>query len=241
VDTTLEEEDDGTEEDDRPSTRAAPVSDHEAPDDQHIKALRDDPDALANILRELRQCQQDLAALRAKDRSARRRRAEKPLPTTEDLSLRESSGLESSPLDSSDDAGTRPRHSKHSGRSNKPRQILEPLADPEHLSDGLDPDFDSWEILMRRKLHRDDVQFPTEREKLEYILSRTKKRARQILAPRLKRHSLYKIKTVKEAFSVLRTALADVHPSPRRSRRLTSCTLRRRVITTPSLRNSHAY
>jgi len=54
ADMTLEEEDDeGTEEDDKPSTRTAPVSDHEAPDDQQIEALRDDP-VLAKILAELR-------------------------------------------------------------------------------------------------------------------------------------------------------------------------------------------
>jgi len=54
VDTTLEEEEDnkGTKEKDKPSARAVPASNPDL-DDQYIEALRDDPEALSNILAEL--------------------------------------------------------------------------------------------------------------------------------------------------------------------------------------------
>ena len=51
-----EDEDNEEEEEDEPSTHVVPVS------DQHDEALRDHP-VLVNILAELHQCQQDLAAL----------------------------------------------------------------------------------------------------------------------------------------------------------------------------------
>ena len=46
--------DEGTKEDEKPSIRAAPTNNYENPDDQLIKAIRDNLEALLKILAELR-------------------------------------------------------------------------------------------------------------------------------------------------------------------------------------------
>ncbi len=86
------------------------------------------------------------------------------------------------------------------GVPTKPRKKL--LPDPEVLTDGKKPDYDTWEIKMRAKLRHESFQYNTEELCIDYIFSRCSGRAADILAVGLE-PGLYMIATSEEAFETL--------------------------------------
>ncbi len=98
------------------------------------------------------------------------------------------------------------------GVPTKPRKKL--LPDPEVLTDGKKPDYDTWEIKMRAKLRHESFQYNTEELCIDYIFSRCSGRAADILAVGLE-PGLYMIATSEEAFETLGAQFRDRHREER--------------------------
>jgi hypothetical protein len=70
--------------------------------------------------------------------------------------------------------------------------------DPKELSDGVDPTFESWRILIRGKLRANADHFPTEEDKMEYVFGRTTGKAQKHLLPRFDKDSPTRFTTADE-------------------------------------------
>jgi hypothetical protein len=70
--------------------------------------------------------------------------------------------------------------------------------DPKELSDGVDPTFESWRILIKGKLRTNADHFPTEEDKMDYVFGRTTGRAQKHLLPRFDEDSPARFTTAEE-------------------------------------------
>ena len=85
-------------------------------------------------------------------------------------------------------------------------------ADPTPLSDGTDPTFTSWSILVLAKLRDNHDHFPSENSKLTYVYGRTAGDAQRHLEPRFEPGSRYPFQTVDEVIAFL----ASIYQNPLR-------------------------
>jgi hypothetical protein len=84
--------------------------------------------------------------------------------------------------------------------------------DPPLLSDGKDPTFTSWSILLRAKLRDNDDHFPSENSKLTYVYGRTTGAAQAYLEPRFEYGASNPFYTVDEVMA----HLAAIYQNPLR-------------------------
>ncbi len=120
-------------------------------------------------------------------------------PKVEDVSSRPVRPIQKCatlPVDTSDCDILIPRKQKAKARK--------PTKDPEMLSDGKIVTYEAWEVQMKNKLKRDHEEYPTEKEKVAFIFSRTTAKASEVL-PRSQ------IVTAKAAFKVLSAWFQDLH------------------------------
>jgi hypothetical protein len=75
--------------------------------------------------------------------------------------------------------------------------------DPKELSDGVDPTFESWRILMKGKLRTNADHFPTEEDKMDYVFGRTTGKAQKHLLPRFDEDSPTRFTTAEEMIQYL--------------------------------------
>ena len=116
-----------------------------------------------------------------------------PLPTTEQ------------------DHGTPESDSSYSTKRSKKRP------DPKELSDGEDPTFESWRILVRGILRANADHFPTEEDKMDYVFGRTTGKAQKHLLPRFDEDSPDRFITAEEMIQYL--ALRYINPNKVRDAR----------------------
>ncbi len=138
------------------------------------------------------------------------RNSEAPRPTVErrQTSTPHPRGSQTIPDEESDDFGSdqEPAKTKFA--------IRKVFPDPELLSDGKKVDFETWEFKIREKLRRDTGLFPTRKDKLGYLISRTEGRASKSLLMRLKPGPA-QIHTVDEAIKALEALFIDRHQRSR--------------------------
>jgi zinc knuckle protein len=77
------------------------------------------------------------------------------------------------------------------------------IPDPPLLSDGKDPDFDSWMMAMHRKMRASAAMLPTEDYRMIYVASRTTGDAERYLAPRLRANAVDPFTTAQQMFDHL--------------------------------------
>jgi hypothetical protein len=83
------------------------------------------------------------------------------------------------------------------------------LADPEPLSDGVEPTFDQWISRIKNKLSANADHYPTESLKIAYIENRTKGDAARHLEPRMRENHPERYQTAEEIFDHLREIYLD--------------------------------
>ena len=84
--------------------------------------------------------------------------------------------------------------------------------DPPYLSDGKEPTYTSWSILVQAKLQDNDDHFPSENSKLTYVYGRTTGAAQGYLEPRFEYGAPNPYTTVDEVM----TYLATIYLNPMR-------------------------
>jgi hypothetical protein len=85
-------------------------------------------------------------------------------------------------------------------------------ADPLPLSDGIDPTFTSWSILVRAKLRDNYDHFPSEDSKLTYVYGRTAGDAQRHLEPRFEPRARNPFRSIDEVIAFL----ASIYQNPLR-------------------------
>jgi hypothetical protein len=110
-------------------------------------------------------------------------------------------------------------------RSKAKKRSSKTLPDPDKLSDGKQPSFEGWSILMREKLRRDRHLFPSQRDKIGYIFARTDGKASEALIPRLK-PGAFRLKTADDAFQALANLFQDRHRKSRAKTKFRQLVLR---------------
>jgi hypothetical protein len=86
--------------------------------------------------------------------------------------------------------------------------------DPKELSDGVDPTFESWRILIKGKLRTNADHFPTEQDKMDYVFGRTAGKAQKHLLPRFDEDSPARFTTATEMIQ----HLAPLYVNPNKVR-----------------------
>ncbi len=149
------------------------------------------------------------AAQREEILSLREQLAELRLQYADVLIGRASQGARSPEGRAEEERISPPRTATTNGRPAVPKTSKrKPLADPTPLSDGKTPKYEAWETNMKAKLRKDSEDFPTIRDKLDYIFSRTAGKASDLLLPRLA-DGVAKVKTVDKMFQVLSDQFKD--------------------------------
>jgi zinc knuckle protein len=77
------------------------------------------------------------------------------------------------------------------------------IPDPPLLSDGKDPDFDSWMMAMHRKMRASAAMLPTEDYRMIYVASRTTGDAERYLTPRMRANAVDLFTTAQQMFDHL--------------------------------------
>jgi hypothetical protein len=75
--------------------------------------------------------------------------------------------------------------------------------DSKELSDGVDPTFESWRILVKGKLRANADHFPTEEDRMDYVFGRTTGKAQKHLLPRFDEDSPARFTTAEEMIQYL--------------------------------------
>ena len=102
-----------------------------------------------------------------------------------------------SPLPTTERAHSTPESDSFSNKLSKKRP------DPKELSDGTDPTFESWRILVRGKLRANADHFPTDEDKMDYVFGRTTGKAQKHLLPRFDEDSPARFTTADEMIQYL--------------------------------------
>ncbi len=82
------------------------------------------------------------------------------------------------------------------------------MPDPEIFNNGESLDYDIWSFKMEAKLRRDHLIFPSAREKMDYIFSRTSGQASRVLLPRMK-DGKFKAANPEDLFKALNDQFGD--------------------------------
>lgn len=88
------------------------------------------------------------------------------------------------------------------------------ISDSKELTDGVDPTFLSWRILIRGKLRTNADHYPTEEDRMLYVFNRTLGDAQRHLQPRYDEDSTTRFQTAEEMIE----HLASVYTNPNRVR-----------------------
>jgi hypothetical protein len=88
---------------------------------------------------------------------------------------------------------------------------LPKINDPPELSDGIDPTYEDWVLLMKRKLKGNADQYSTPDLRITYVVGRTKDQARKHLVPRLKDNAIDPYTDAEDIFEYLETIYQDVN------------------------------
>jgi Zinc knuckle len=93
-------------------------------------------------------------------------------------------------------------------------RLSKKIADSKELTDGIDPTFISWRILIRGKLRRNADHFPTEEDRMLHVFKQTLGDAQKHLQPRFDENSTIRFTTAEEMLD----HLASVYTNPNRVR-----------------------
>ena len=102
-------------------------------------------------------------------------------------------GPDDSPSDSSSHRSYRDRRSRPRRRHETPpwsERRSPKHEDPPKLDDGTSPSYTAWRSLLRGKLSANADWWPTERDRIHYVFSRTEGEAQRHLEPRIDEDSL---------------------------------------------------
>jgi hypothetical protein len=84
------------------------------------------------------------------------------------------------------------------GSQDRTQKYSKKLPDPERLSDGVDPTFESWRLQMQGKLRVNADHFEDEEAKMLYVFNRTSGDAQRHLQPRYENESPVRFTSAQE-------------------------------------------
>jgi hypothetical protein len=88
------------------------------------------------------------------------------------------------------------------------------LSDPNPLSNGIEPTFEAWRILVKGKLRANADHYPTEEDRMFYVFNRTSGNAQKHLLPRYEEDSCLRFQSATEMIQYL----ASIYVNPNKIR-----------------------